>query len=114
MRWLILALALGGCATIPVTQNQADGAMEAGRALVTTELTYARLPRCVAGTSWSQGVPCSTLIGVRTIAPLSRVVVNDINQLEADTESGRASYNEVQILLIAIGNLQFAINTLEK
>lgn len=109
-----IGLVLAGCTTVPVTQNQADGAMESGRAMLTTELAYARAPRCKAGANWSVGVPCSTLAGVKVIAPLSQIVVNDINQLEMDTAGGKVTYNEVQLLLAAIGNLQSALNSLEK
>ena len=115
MKWMLIGLmALTGCATVPISQSQADGAMEAGRAVVATELAYAKLPRCRAGASWSQAVPCSTLAGVKALAPLSQLVVNDINALETDTRNGTATYNEAQVLIVAIGNLQSAIGVLQK
>ena len=108
----LVGLALAGCVTIP--QSQIDGAMESARAALTAERAYARLPRCTAGASWSQAVPCSTLAGVKKVAGLSKILVADINQLERDAASGVATYTEVALALTALDNLKSAVSALEQ
>src|ERR1700761_1714354 len=104
MRVLVLGacLGLGACATIPVSQSQADAAMESGRAILQTELTYASFPRCGPGVSWSAAQPCSTLAGVRALDALSKIVVADVNQLQNQEALGAANFTEVGLLLAAI------------